>query len=765
MSASTSLSDLRLGKHETKFKALGVESLADLRALKTSEALLAFCKDDAGLSSAEAARLASHLRLPATRSGSMALPAIVTGLALLALGGLLFLFPERLVTERSCAGFVADAESRGQLALDEATGKLAALQKLFETEGERVRQLQQQLDAAKLTEQKLREELATASRLSSWALNQTQSPWLEEQQKTREALLAMQVTLMANQQQDPAGELASEQTPMLDGPKAPPSVPAAQLPEMLSGIAKWVLQPGTGSPPRGADEVRFGYSCTLDEASNRTAVLSGSDVGLSMGARTPLPGLDAALRSMLPAERALFSLSAAEAFGADGESALGVPPHATVHCELELRALTPVEDVSAAADRSVLKTRLVVGRGVETPADGARVVLRATARSATNGSVINSTGEATWEMALGDGSCSEGLRLALMSMQRAETARLNVSAPMARDPTLGLAGDEAVVLEVELLGFTQARALQTMGAAELTEHVTQIKQSANDHFKAGERAAACAEYERGWHLLRAFRVSPRAADAPADEAAAMGSLELALRLNSAACSLSDAKHAEALAHADAALALSPNSSKAHYRRGQALRGLGRVADAEGAFASVLAIEPRNKEAHAELAALAEATAAGGGGGAAVGVAVGATGAVGAAALIGDLTALKQKANGHFKAGERAVACAEYARGLGLLEGAPADATEEEAASLGSLELALRLNSAACSLSDAKHAEALAHADAALALSPSSAKAHYRRGQALRGLGRVADAEGAFASVLAIEPRNKEAHAELEALRG
>ena len=610
---SLSLADLRLGKHSEKLKALGVENIADLKALKTSEALLAFCQDDVGLSRAEAARLATHLRLPAaSRGGSMALPAIFMGLVLLALGGLLFLFPERLVTERSCAGFVAAAESRGQLALDEATGKLAALQKLSETEAERLRQLQQQLDAAKLTEQKLREELATASRLSSWALNQTQSPstaLLEEQQRTREALLAMQVTLMAKQEPaEPEAELVSERTPLLDGPSAPAAEPSSpQLPEMLSGIAKWVLQPGAGSPPRGADEVRFGYSCTLGgegEASNRTAVLSGGDVGLSMGTQTPLPGLDAALRSMLPAERALFSLSAAEAFGAEGDGALGVPPHATVHCELQLVALTPVEDVSAAADRSVLKTRLVGGRGVETPADGARVVLRATARSATNGSVLNGTAaNGTWEMALGDGSCSEGLRLALMSMQRAETARLNVSAHMARDPTLGLAGDEAVVLEVELLGFTQARALQSMGAAELTAHVTAIKQAANAHYKAADKRAACAEYERGWHLLRAFRVSPRAADAPADEAAALGALELALRLNSAACSLSDSKHAEALAHADAALALSPNSSKAHYRRGQALRGLGRVADAEGAFASVLAIEPRNKEAHAELAAL------------------------------------------------------------------------------------------------------------------------------------------------------------------
>ena len=144
MSASAELSDLRLGKHAEKFKALGVESLADLRALKTSEALLSFCQDDAGLSRAEAARLATHLRLPGSRSGSRALPTIVMGLMLLALGGLLFLFPERLVNERSCAGFVADVESRGQLALDEATGKLSVLQKLSETEAERLRQQQKQ---------------------------------------------------------------------------------------------------------------------------------------------------------------------------------------------------------------------------------------------------------------------------------------------------------------------------------------------------------------------------------------------------------------------------------------------------------------------------------------------------------------------------------------------------------------------------------------------------------------------------------------------
>ena len=202
----------------------------------------------------------------------------------------------------------------------------------------------------------------------------------------------------------------------------------------------------------------------------------------------------------------------------------------------------------------------------------------------------------------------------MMSMRRAETARINISAHMARDMTLGLSGDEAVVIELELLRFTQARALQQMSALEMAEHVGGVKAAANKLFVAGERAAACAEYERGWHLLRASRTSI----ATAEETAPLDALEAALLLNSAACAHSDGRHAEALTHAEAALVLSPdNATKAYYRKGQALRGLGRLAEAEAAFSAVIKIEPQNRQAHAELAALAaEATPAAGAGAAA-----------------------------------------------------------------------------------------------------------------------------------------------------
>ena len=152
-----------------------------------------------------------------------------------------------------------------------------------------------------------------------------------------------------------------------------------------------------------------------------------------------------------------------------------------------------------------------------------------------------------------------------------------------------------------------------MSASEITE----IKAAANKLFAAGERVTACAEYERGSQLLRSSRPSTPTAE----EASPLDTLEVALLLNLAACAHGDGRHTEALAHAEAALALSPdNATKAHYRKGQALRGLGRRAEAEAAFSAVIKLEPQNRQAHAELAALAaEATPAAGAGEAAAAV--------------------------------------------------------------------------------------------------------------------------------------------------
>jgi tetratricopeptide (TPR) repeat protein len=142
-------------------------------------------------------------------------------------------------------------------------------------------------------------------------------------------------------------------------------------------------------------------------------------------------------------------------------------------------------------------------------------------------------------------------------------------------------------MTVRLVTFEQQRSLEHMSPRELIEHVGRVKTAANAQFAAGEVSSACAEYERGQRLLRLVSE----AELPTDEAAAWRGMLLSLRLNGAACALRAERHEQALVHSEAALALAPNSTKALFRRGQALHALGRLREAEAAFGAVVEREP------------------------------------------------------------------------------------------------------------------------------------------------------------------------------
>jgi len=72
-----------------------------------------------------------------------------------------------------------------------------------------------------------------------------------------------------------------------------------------------------------------------------------------------------------------------------------------------------------------------------------------------------------------------------------------------------------------------------------------------------------------------------------------------------------------------------------------------------------------------------------------------------------------------------------------------------------LATALRNNLANCALLAKRPAEALVHADAALQRTPGSAKALYRRAQALHALGRRTEAQAAAALAQEASPSNAE----------
>jgi len=369
-----------------------------------------------------------------------------------------------------------------------------------------------------------------------------------------------------------------------------------------------------------------------------------------------------------------------------------------------------------------------------------------------------------------------------------------MSSPRAAVPVAAAATAQGVATAREAAKDAVPPAAATAQGAAVAASVASagaLKDSANVLYAKGRRAEACLDYARALAILGADGggggdsasggasgggganggggdgVSPLAPDSAAH------TLSLALRSNLANCALQDNQPADALAHADAALQLAPDSAKALYRRAQALSALGRLADAESAAAAALAANPSSgevaklqaavgarRDAAAAIAETAAAATAAAAAAAEAEAAAEAVAAAAAAAAVPVLTAseilsaagaIKDRANSLFSSSKRSEACTEYGRALDMVTGSAAGGD----AAVATLTVALRNNLANCALLDSQPAVALAHSDAALALAPSSAKALYRRAQALQALGRLAEAEVAAALAHEANPTNAE----------
>jgi tetratricopeptide (TPR) repeat protein len=542
-----------------------------------------------------------------------------------------------------------------------------------------------------------------------------------------------------------------------------------------TAAVKWVLNPPRDGAvqrrPGGSDEVLLNFIKRL----GNVTVASGEQVihrpdDLDMVA--PTAGWGAALTSMRPGERAIFRFGSSRSGGSDA-----VRDDETASYELEVLSVTPVENLSPKASPTsrLLKKTIEGGVGSETPREGARVVVDLTVGS-ESGEVPTHRG---LQFTLGDGTGGDGLRLVLMSMARSEVASVQIDPSLVKPPiarSSSAAGNETdatapLVLTVRLVSFEQQRALEHMEVAELIEHIGRLKGIANGRFAAGDTDGACAEYERALRLLRL-------AEGDIEEAK-VGKLRLALRLNGAACALKAQKYEQALAQADAALADVPSSTKAAFRRGQALQALGRLDEAAAAYSAVIEAEPASKEAHTKLSEVKTADARPGAPNTASAVQVeggadsSAEGAgtdmaralaMSADELLAHVEAIKREANALFAAGKVEDASVEYARALSQLRVLDERGDAATAKPAGVLRLALRLNGAACALKAQKYEQALAQADAALADVPSSTKAAFRRGQALQALGRLDEAAAAYSAVIEAEPASKEAHTKLSEVR-
>lgn len=119
----------------------------------------------------------------------------------------------------------------------------------------------------------------------------------------------------------------------------------------------------------------------------------------------------------------------------------------------------------------------------------------------------------------------------------------------------------------------------------------------------------------------------------------------------------------------------------------------------------------------------------------------------------DAAALKKEGNTHFGKGRYAEAVESYTAAIDLWM------QPEERAVLYSNRSAARLKVAG------EKQKALTDAERAIQLAPQYAKAHFRRGQALRALGDAEAAAGAMERVLELEPADGAATVALAELRG
>jgi tetratricopeptide (TPR) repeat protein len=302
-------------------------------------------------------------------------------------------------------------------------------------------------------------------------------------------------------------------------------------------------------------------------------------------------------------------------------------------------------------------------------------------------------------------------------------------------------------------------------AAQLARALA-LKDGGAKHFQAGEFEQAFAAFQACAAAL------PAAGGAHAATACACYN-------NSSLALLQIGRAAEALGQCDRALAIEPANIKAGMRRATALEQLGHTAEAlaqlravasstgDGTGATVRGLPDQLarlarvvEAADSEAEAAAEAAAA-----AAEAAAEAAAAGAGAAKQEEEAAqAALAEADAAKGAGNKAVQQAQLPRalehyGAALAAAARAAGVASTAAAARATSLAVLANRAMVQLKANAWGAALADCEAALRLDPKHLKCHFRRGQALRSLGRLRDAVGCLDNVLALEPDNGMAIAE------
>lgn len=371
-------------------------------------------------------------------------------------------------------------------------------------------------------------------------------------------------------------------------------------PNQDGGVLKEILRASSETEqPMNGDTVFVHYVGTLlDGTKFDSSRDRGEKFSFEVGKGNVIKGWDMGVPTMRRGELARFTIRSEYAYGESG-SPPTIPPNATLVFEIELFEFHG-EDLSEAKDKSIVRRVITKGSGYAMPNDGSRVVVNLKGVETVSGRVFDERQNLEFE--IGENTTNDGKALnlcpgaeqALLKFKQGEKSKIHIKSSQAWGSQgfaeFGLAPHTDVTYEIELVNFEKAKDSWQLNGDEKLEQSELMKNKGTEKFKKGEFALALKKYSKIIDYLE-HEVYDKD-----DQKEKSKQLQLAARLNIAACHLKLKNYRQCIDACGKALELDPRNEKSLFRMAQAYQGECEFDDAIRHFNQVLEINPDNKEA-------------------------------------------------------------------------------------------------------------------------------------------------------------------------
>ncbi|XP_053970537.1 FK506-binding protein 59-like [Hylaeus volcanicus] len=360
-------------------------------------------------------------------------------------------------------------------------------------------------------------------------------------------------------------------------------------PKKDEGVLKEIIKEGVGDelPSPGCNVIVDYTGYFMDGTIFDTSKDRNGHFKFKLKEGSLIKAWDIGVATMKKGEVAMLTCAPKYAYGKNGNPPV-IPPNATLKFEIELIDWQ-AEDISPDNDGSIKRYKIIVGKYVNSPEEGALVNIHLTGMY--NGKVFE---DRDVQFSLGEGEdCGvvSGVEHALTLFNTGEKSRLEIKSKHAfRDigkPEFDIPPNATVEYIVELKSFEKGVENWSLNDNERVEQSKIFKDKGTAYFNANKYNLAIKMYEKAELFLKCV--------------AGEGKLEkdklfLSTYLNLALCYLKLDRNVEAKDACTEAMKLSPHNEKALFRRGQAYLRLASPEIAIKDFEEVLKIQPKNTAA-------------------------------------------------------------------------------------------------------------------------------------------------------------------------